>query len=275
MDGTADSIVNALLFAACGALATKFCCCAQETALGTPADGEESRTVDLPDGSRGTIPSPSHVLALCKHRRSIFPKDYSKPRKDKVPRQVLDHMLEAANTAPTHGITEPWRFVVLEGGAMQRLGELKLAHAKATARSAADYEKQLPKLLAKEKKTETCSALIAVCMKRVTTEKGKLMPVWEEIASVASAVQNMHLVLAAYGLGGYWSSGGCADVDEGWGSSAAIKRMLGVDGEVQGESDRILGIFYVGSPEPQRYEVLTSSRARKVGAWSDKVLYLE
>eukprot|EP01047_Picozoa_sp_COSAG01_P060275 COSAG01_NODE_7363_length_3236_cov_19.570290_2_plen_251_part_00 len=219
-------------------------------------------------------PPPSHLLALCKHRRSIFPRDYSRDRKAEISREVLSHMLEAANTAPTHGITEPWRFVVLEGDAMQQLSTLKLAHAKEVASSAEEYEQKLPKLLAKEKKAEACAALIAICMKRVTTSKGKLMPEWEEIASVASAVQNMHLMLAAHGLGGYWSSSGCEKPGSGWGSSAPIKRMLGMDGEVQGESDRVLGIFYVGAAEPQRYAALTSKHARKVGPCSKKVMYL-
>eukprot|EP01047_Picozoa_sp_COSAG01_P042089 COSAG01_NODE_3654_length_5822_cov_64.763411_6_plen_310_part_00 len=278
----ADSVVNGLLCAACGALATKFCYLQQQeeeggagtAAVAVPPQQGQGRIVDLPDGSSGTIPSPSHVLTLCKHRRSIFPRDYSRDRKAEISREVLSHMLEAANTAPTHGITEPWRFVVLEGDAMQRLSTLKLAHAKEVASSAEEYEQKLPKLLAKEKKAEACAALIAICMKRVTTSKGKLMPEWEEIVSVASAVQNMHLMLAAHGLGGYWSSSGCEKPGSGWGSSAPIKRMLGMDGAVQGESDRVLGIFYVGAVEPQRYAALTSKHARKVGPCSKKVVYL-
>ena len=52
-------------------------------------------------------------------------------RRDDVPREVVELMLQAANTAPTHGITEPWRFVVLQGqDAISKLGALKLAHAK-------------------------------------------------------------------------------------------------------------------------------------------------
>ena len=34
-------------------------------------------------------------------------------------RSVLEQMLEAANWAPTHGRTEPWRFVVLGADALQ------------------------------------------------------------------------------------------------------------------------------------------------------------
>lgn len=36
-------------------------------------------------------------------------------------RSVLEQMLEAANWAPTHGRTEPWRFVVLGADALQEM----------------------------------------------------------------------------------------------------------------------------------------------------------
>ena len=58
-------------------------------------------------------------------------------------------------------------------------------------------EKQLTKLEAKGRQLSNCSALIAICLKRVPNKKGALMPEWEEIASCAIAVQNMHLVLTA------------------------------------------------------------------------------
>ena len=125
---------------------------------------------------------------------------------------------------------------------------------------------------AKQRQLSNCAALIAVCLKRVEKKKGGLMPEWEvratrpladdlsrwaaflshfvgsplrwqEIASVGGAVQNMHLVLAAHnsaaaqgepGLGGYWSSGGCADFEEGWGNWGEARALFGMDGECKG-----------------------------------------
>lgn len=49
------------------------------------------------------------ALDLIKRRRSVFPKQYSDTPVD---RKVLEEMLEAARWAPTHNITEPWKFVV-------------------------------------------------------------------------------------------------------------------------------------------------------------------
>lgn len=42
-------------------------------------------------------------------------------------------------------------------------------------------------------------------MKRYASEKNKF-PEWEEIAAVATAVQNIYLQTAAKGLAGFWSS---------------------------------------------------------------------
>lgn len=41
-------------------------------------------------------------------------------------RSVVETMLEAANWAPTHGKTEPWRFVVLGRAAQEELLDLSL-----------------------------------------------------------------------------------------------------------------------------------------------------
>ena len=50
------------------------------------------------------------IHSLIHRRRSIFPKFYvpGKP----VERALLEQLLENANWAPTHKLTEPWRFQV-------------------------------------------------------------------------------------------------------------------------------------------------------------------
>ncbi|MGH2370242.1 MAG: nitroreductase family protein, partial [Chloroflexota bacterium] len=41
-------------------------------------------------------------------------------------RAVIDALLAAANCAPNHHLTQPWRFFVLRGDARRRLGEAVL-----------------------------------------------------------------------------------------------------------------------------------------------------
>ena len=56
----------------------------------------------------------------------------------------------------------------------------------------------------------------------------------EDIAAVACAVQNMYLSLTAYGLGGYWTTGGVTYNEK-------AKPFFGL-----GEDDRLMGFFYIG-----------------------------
>ena len=42
------------------------------------------KTREMPDGSKLPMPSPQQMMAACKHRRSIFPKDMDAGRKDMV-----------------------------------------------------------------------------------------------------------------------------------------------------------------------------------------------
>jgi nitroreductase len=61
------------------------------------------------------------------------------------------------------------------------------------------------------------------------------IPEVEEISAVACAIENIYLSVTAYGLGGYWSTGGIT-------YDPAARAFLGLEGE-----DRLLGFFYLGS----------------------------
>jgi nitroreductase len=60
------------------------------------------------------------------------------------------------------------------------------------------------------------------------------LPVMEEIAAVAMAVQNMYLTASAHGLAAYWGTGGPTF----W---AEAKPFFGL-----GEEDMLMGFFYIG-----------------------------
>lgn len=62
------------------------------------------------------LPTPEQLVLLIRSRRSIFPKHMTG---ETVPQDSITAMLEAANWAPTHGRTEPWRFVVLGKAGME------------------------------------------------------------------------------------------------------------------------------------------------------------
>jgi nitroreductase len=161
---------------------------------------------------------------LIKKRRSIFPKTYIAGKE--IPTDIIEQVLENANYAPTHRLTEPWRFRVLRGAALQKLADFLVA----------DYRKNVPLAEQSEMKIKKMSespmrsgCVILILMKR----HPELLPEWEEIAAVSMAVQNMWLTCTAYDIGSYWSS-----------PSAITGR--GDDFLQLADDERCLGLFYMG-----------------------------
>lgn len=154
-----------------------------------------------------SLPTPDQTINLLKRRRSIFTKQFTGKR---VSRAIVQDMLEAAQWAPNHHITEPWKFYVFESDSgRESVGRLLQGLYKSSCAPPNDNgaSKKKPFLQAKyDKKLKgamTSSQIIAICVKIRTKN-----PIVEEVCSVAMAVQNMHLVATSYGIGAYWSSGG-------------------------------------------------------------------
>jgi nitroreductase len=144
-----------------------------------------------------SMPDADATLELIKRRRSVFPKDFSGQR---VPRAVLQQCLEAANWAPTHGKTEPWRFIVFEGDGLASLeGAKREAVTRLMAGQPEAQRATLDKFERKARELAKVSAVVALVVKRVANAKGNLMPAWEETAAVSCAVHNFHLALVAAG----------------------------------------------------------------------------
>ena len=65
------------------------------------------------------------INLLIKSRRSVFPKNYLEDKK--VDDHIVSQLLENANWAPTHKLTEPWRFVVFSNEGLAKLAEFQAA----------------------------------------------------------------------------------------------------------------------------------------------------
>lgn len=166
------------------------------------------------------------ISRIIKERRSVFPPMFNG---EKVADEVVMELLENANWAPTHRKTEPWRFIVFGGKALQELSDyLGDYYEKHTPREAFS-EKKLQKT---RKKPLMCSHVIAICMQRDPEER---LPEWEELSAVSCAVMNLWLSASAKGLGGYWSS------------PASILNADGFLGLEEGE--KCWGLFYLGVPK--------------------------
>ena len=167
--------------------------------------------------------TPLSTNDLLRKRRAIFPATYTdRP----IERAVLEAILENANYAPTHRLTEPWRFKVFRGAGKNALTTQLVANYAEVVPAEKQSEKKVAKMRGKIERSDT---VIAICMQRDPEAR---VPEWEEIAATAMAVQNMWLTCTAHGIGCYWSSPAAA--------------LHGGPAFRLAEGERCLGLLYLG-----------------------------
>jgi nitroreductase len=144
-----------------------------------------------------------------------------------VDRQIRQ-LLELANWAPTHGHTEPWRFIVYSGVAVQQFchehAELHRQTTPPPIFTAAKYEKQ-------RHNGDKASHLVVVYMKRGSNPN---ITALEEICATAAAVENILLGAETLGIAVLWSTGGML-------LHPVMKEYFGL-----GVEDVLLGMLYMG-----------------------------
>ena len=172
--------------------------------------------------------NPQEISRLIKHRRSVYPAQYSG---EIIKREIIEEMLENANWAPTHKLSEPWRFTVFTGDGLKTLADFMAElYKKVTTENGSFEEKNYETL---KSKPLLASHIIAIGMKRDDKER---LPEIEEIEAVACAVQNIYLTASAHGVGSYWGSGGITYFED-------AKPFFGL-----GTKDKLLGFMYLGMP---------------------------
>lgn len=171
-------------------------------------------------------PKGALLADIIRNRRSVFADYYiDKP----VPKPLIEEVLTNAIWAPNYKMTQPWRFIVLQGEQLKQFGSYL-----------ADYYKGQYERLINYPSRAGC--IIVIIMRRNTKV---VIEEWEELAAVACAVQNMALTCTAYDIGGYWDS-----------CSACIAYA---DRFELAENERCLGFFYMGYYDLATY---TSNKRR-------------
>ncbi|WP_350292713.1 nitroreductase [uncultured Croceitalea sp.] len=179
------------------------------------------------------------IFDLIKKRRSVFPVQYNS---EPITKETIEKLLEAANWAPNHKKTEPWRFKVLLGDSKARLGEF--LSSKYQEVDAKPKQIKIKKLQENPKKA---GAIIAICMQR---DPNVSLPEWEEIAATAMAVQNMWLAATELGIGSYWSSPGLIKY---------IDEFFDLN-----NGEKCLGFFYLGYSDEEITQGVREPIADKV-----------
>lgn len=161
------------------------------------------------------------IAQVIQSRRSVFPPSYIGRE---ITKNTLTELLACANAAPTHKLTQPWRFVVFRERGLERLAD----------QLASLYQAHTPEAQFLQKKYDNTreKALQSGAVIAIVVSYSGAVPQWEELAATACAVQNLWLASAAAGIGGYWSSPG---------TIKHIGDFLGLEAH-----EECLGFFYMG-----------------------------
>lgn len=164
------------------------------------------------------------VLWAIHHRQSI-----GKVKPDPIPKEVIERLLDAAVQAPNHHKVRPWRFFVLQGGALDRLGDIM-------AESLHQRKPEIPQegLAAERAKAHRSPVIIAIGVDKPVDPKVVEI---ENVCAAAAAGQNILLAAEDLGLAAHWRTGPAA-------LDPAVKEYLGL-----GVDQYLIGFIYLGYPE--------------------------
>lgn len=179
-----------------------------------PEDG------DLLDAAR---PSAA-TLAFLARRRSLVVKNMTEPGPSAL---ELDTMLRLAVRVPDHGKLAPWRFVVIEGAARDRLGGVLEDRFRERQPDAS------PSTLALERgRFARAPVVVTVVSAPVLNAK---VPEWEQVLSAGAVCHQLLLVANAAGFAAQW-------LTEWYAFDHKVQAALGVVG-----GERVAGFVYIGS----------------------------
>ncbi|MFY9240111.1 MAG: nitroreductase [Roseovarius sp.] len=167
------------------------------------------------------------VLDFLATRRSRPAKTLSLPVPD---RAALEPMLEMAARSPDHGKLEPWRFIVLERAALERLGALVAPCGAALGRTSEDIEKA---------ETQYLQAHLAVAVISIQRPSEKIPAIEQTYSAGAVCLALLNAALAS-GWGANWLSG--------WPSHDRGFVEAGLD---LGPNEHVAGMIHIGTQTTQ------------------------
>ena len=173
------------------------------------------------------------VDTVIRSRRSIYPKQFKKG--EQLPDSAIDHLLDTARYAPTHRLTQPWRYQVYGRDAVKDFFTIleKVYRARTPDEDISDM-----KIKKYRDKAEQTSHVIVLIMQRDAEER---VPEIEEVCACAAAAQNMYASMMPLGIAGYWSTGLAFTTE--------LAEALNLS-----EGQQCLGYFLLGVPDENAYE---------------------
>jgi nitroreductase len=173
-------------------------------------------------------PAPD-ALALLLSRRSGSAKAMKEPGPSK--KQLAD-ILQAGARTPDHGKLFPWRFIVFEGKARKRFGDILAEVAETEGERARQVEEERGRLL---------RAPVVIAVISAAREQHKI-PVWEQELSAGAACQNILVAATSLGFVANW-------LTEWYAYHPLVKEKMGLK-----PGERVAGFIYIGSPKEELEE---------------------
>lgn len=164
------------------------------------------------------------TLELLRTRRSVVAKAMVPPGPDAV---QLAEMLEIAARVPDHGKLTPWRFVLFEGEARARFGEVlskRFAELNADA-DETQIEAEAGRFL---------RAPVVVCVVSRTAPHPKV-PEWEQVLSAGAVCQNLLIASSAMGFAAQW-------ITEWYAFDEVTRTAIGLE-----TNEKVAGFVYIAS----------------------------
>src|ERR1700710_53815 len=165
------------------------------------------------------------IIDFLKTRRSVKPREMSGPGPSPA---ELETILPGGARVPDHGKLAPWRFIVFEGDARARAGEI-------IANVFTRKNPQAPATDVEVEKRRLMDAPLVIAVVSFTRPHPKV-PEWEQQLSAGASAMNIVTAATALGYGANWLTGWWAVGPGGLGG-------LGVEA---GEKKR--GFIHIGTP---------------------------
>jgi len=175
----------------------------------------------------------------CSYERTLVPDtiDFLKTRRSVKPREMsgpgpsaaeLETILTVGARVPDHGKLTPWRFIVFEGDARARAGDV-------IAQVFAQKNPQAPSAEIEIEKRRLMDAPLVIAVVSFTKPHPKVPP-WEQELSAGASAMNIVTAATALGYGANWLTGWFAfDRD--------VLDRLGLKPE-----EKIAGFVHIGTP---------------------------
>jgi len=148
-----------------------------------------------------------------------------------VPKQEIEVLLAAALAAPNHHLTQPWRFIILSGDALDELGAAMAERVIEEHQGSADLADKVEKEKSRPKR-----APVIITVVYVPSSHPKAIEV-EDRYALGAAVENLLLAAKGRNIGASWRTGPAAE-------DTSVKRFLGLS-----EGEEIAGFIYIGYPQ--------------------------